>query len=284
MNRRAFLQSSLGIAAFGLSGNILRNIAVAAETKKIPIALQVYSVYNFAEKDLADTLQKIAQMGYQGVEFAGYYGHEAKDIRKMLDDNGLVAVSTHLGLDSLLGDTFQKTVEYNKILGNKNLVVAGGIDRACCSDTGNQMTAFLFNELSLKAEEFGMQIGFHAHGGDFVDVNGQTAWDLFFSRTRPEVIAQMDIGNCLAGGADPYASIEKFPNRGQLIHLKAHGPHGTVLGGQTDVVDWDRVFKLCETVAGTEWYIVEQESASEGLTSLDACNECMKNLRKMGKI
>ncbi|MDD3588482.1 MAG: hypothetical protein PHQ75_14975, partial [Thermoguttaceae bacterium] len=158
-----------------------------ATTKKLPIALQVYSVRDFAAKDLAGTLKKIAAMGYEGVEFAGYYNIPAADIRKMLDDCSLKCIGAHLGVKDLLADQFDKTVEFQKTLGNRTMVIAGGLAQAYATDAGNRMAAYLFDGFSLKAEKVGMRVGFHAHGGDFAMINGKTAWDLFFSRTRKEV-------------------------------------------------------------------------------------------------
>ena len=280
MNRRTFLQAGLGSLALGMAA--AGGPLFAAKGKKIPVALQVYSVRDDAKKDMAGTLKKIAKMGYKGVEFAGYYNNRASDIRKMLDDNQLVAISTHLGLPQLLGDEFEKTVEFEKTLGNSNLIVSGGIDKAYSTDAGNRITAYLFNEISLKAEKCGMKIGFHAHGGDFENINGKTAWDLFFSRTRKEIIAQMDIGNCLHGGGNAYESLAKFPGRGTLIHLKSFGNGPTLIASEGDKVDWKKIFNLCENVAGTQWYIVEQESYPGQQTPFAACEECLKNLAKYG--
>src|SRR6478672_11271622 len=91
----------------------------------IPIALQLYSVREDAASDLSGVLQRVAKMGYEGVEFAGYYGHSAQDVRRMLDDNGLKCCGGHLGLDTLLGDAQAATVEYQQALGNKFLIVPG---------------------------------------------------------------------------------------------------------------------------------------------------------------
>lgn len=291
MNRRSFLKSGLGAAAFSAfsafdSSNRDALFAAASE-KKIPIALQVYSVRDYAAKDLRATLKRIAEIGYKGVEFAGYYGNDAKSVRKWLDEAGLKAISTHLGVPALLEGQFDKTVEFEKTLGNNRLIVAGGLSASCATDAGNQMTAYLFNEIAAKARKVGMQIGFHAHFNDFTDVNGKTAWELFFSRTSEDIIAQMDVGNCMHGGADPYAEVEKFPNRGKLMHVKAEnekGKHGACVAGKGDIVDWKRMFNIAENVGGVEWYIVEQEDCREGSDIFDACAECYENLKKMGKV
>src|SRR5436190_16076578 len=91
--------------------------------KKIPWGLQLYSVRNECAKDLVGTVTAVAKMGYKGVEFAGYYGRDAKTLRKLLDDVGLKCCGTHTALDTLLGDTLAKTIEFNKTLGNTFLIV-----------------------------------------------------------------------------------------------------------------------------------------------------------------
>lgn len=280
LNRRHFLQAGAGATVAALGSSYLADIGRAAGAAKIPLALQIYSVRQTAAKDLPGVLKAVAKMGYQGVEFAGYYGWEAKEIRKMLDDNGIQAIGTHTQLNTLLGDAFQETVEYNKTLGNPNLIVPAGMKQAFESIGGIKMAAALFNELADKAEAVDMHVGYHAHGYDFQKIDGQTAWNRFFSLTEPEVIMQLDIGNCLGGGGDPYATLEKFPGRSKLVHLKEHGgPQGAVIG-EGDV-DWDRVFELCKTVGDTEWYIVEQERYPEGDDPMAAVRACIENIKKM---
>src|SRR5512146_2046333 len=88
------------VAGAGFAGVLL------AARKKIPIAVQVYSVRKVAEADLAGTVAGIAKIGYKGVEFAGYYNHEAKEIRKMLEGNGLKVAGTHTQWGWLQGDQF----------------------------------------------------------------------------------------------------------------------------------------------------------------------------------
>ncbi|MDO5309600.1 MAG: TIM barrel protein [Planctomycetia bacterium] len=291
MDRRTFLKSGLGAAAVGALGSVmdggLTSLFAEETKKKIPLALQVYSVREYASKDLRGTLQEIAKIGYKGVEFAGYYGHDAKDVRRWLDEAGLQAISTHLGVPALLEGQFEKTAEFEKTLGNKRLIVASGLSASCKTDAGNQMTAYLFNEIAYKASKVGMQIGFHAHYNDFSDVDGKTAWELFFSRTREDIIAQMDVGNCMHGGADPYDLVAKLPGRGKLMHVKAENEpdkHGAVVAGPGDIVDWKRMFDIAENIGGIEWYIIEQEDCREGSNLMEACAECFENMKKMGKV
>ena len=277
-SRRDVLKLGAGVATLWATGANLRSAETQPGKKKIPIGLQLYSVRGECEKDLPGVLQAVAKMGYEGVEFAGYYGRKADEMRKLLDDNGLKCCGTHIGLGTLTGDALKGTVEFNKTLGNPFLTVSsmpvpntvqGAID-----------VAKRFNEIAAKVKPERMRVGYHAHGGDFKKIDGQTFWDVFFSNTGPEVVMQLDIGNCIGGGGDPYAILKKFPGRSATIHLKEHGGKRGAPVGEGDV-KWNEIFQLCETPGGTDWYIVEQESYSGG--PLDSVKACIQNLRKMGK-
>ena len=276
-SRRDLLKFSAGAAAVWATGTTLR-ADEAKSDKKIPIGVQLYSVRDVCGKDVPGTLQAIAKMGYQGVDFAGYYGRSAKDLRKMLDDAGLIACGTHTGLDSISEKNLKNTVEFNQTLGNKYLIVPGGVNGKTADDIIK--IAKRFNEAAEKVKADGMQVGYHAHGGDFKKIDGETIWDIFFSHTNPEVVMQLDIGNSMGGGADPVAILKKFPGRATTVHLKEHGgPKGAAIGEGN--APWKEVFQLCETIGGTKWYIVEQE-AYQG-SSMDSIKKCVDNLRKMGK-
>lgn len=277
LSRRDWLKSASASAAVLAAGVRPAWAAPQAAAKKIPVGLQLYSVRDQAAKELPRVLAAVAEMGYVGVEFAGYYGHEAKELRKLLDQNGLKCCGSHLSLDVLKGDALKATVEFNQTIGNKYLIVAWmpGME----SVEKIRQTAGLFDQIAGAIREQGMRVGYHAHGGDFVKVDGQPAWDIFFSSTGPDVVMQLDIGNCLGGGGDPYATLKRFPGRSATVHLKEEGgPPEAVIGD--GVVKWDEVFTLCETIGGTEWYIVEHERAGD---SLENVKRCLANIRKMGR-
>ncbi|MHC4479997.1 MAG: sugar phosphate isomerase/epimerase family protein, partial [Planctomycetota bacterium] len=95
------------------------------------------------------------------------------------------------------------------------------------------------------------------------------------------VVMQLDTGNALQGGADPVSVLRRYPARARTVHLKEHSASGeAVLVGEGDVA-WDDVFDACESVGGTEWYIVEQESYPH--PPLQCVARCLEALRGMGK-
>jgi hypothetical protein len=153
--------------------------------KKIPVGLQLYSVRD-AEKDLPGVIKAVANMGYEGVEFAGYYNHKAPDFRKMLDDNGLVCCGTHTQYDTLKPDKFDETVAFNRTLGNKYIIVPWLDPNTNTTKEQWVKLAREFTDLSVKLKPHGMRIGYHSHGGDFKKIDGQTYWDILFTNARKD--------------------------------------------------------------------------------------------------
>ena len=159
------------------------------------IGLQLYSVRDDCAKDLPGVLKAVAKMGYTGVEFAGYYGRRAKELRQMLDEDGLKCYGTHIPPDTLLGDNLAKTIEFNQILGNKMLVVPWIPTERRNTKEKIIETAKLFSEIAAKLKPSGMTLGYHNHMDEFKPVGGEVPFDTFFSHTDKSVAIQFDTGN-----------------------------------------------------------------------------------------
>ena len=260
-----------------------------AEGERVPPGLRNGSASGYnstrfassARKDLPGVLEAVAKIGFEGVEFAGYHGRTAQELRTMLDANGLKCCGTHTGWNTLQGDELKKTVEYNKTIGNTFLICPSLPHDHVNSVEAIKATAKFFTDLAQKVKSDGLRAGYHAHGGDFQKFDGVTIWDLLFCNAGPEVCMQLDIGNCLDGGGDPYAILRKFPGRSATIHIKEFGgaPGAPIGEGK---VKWNEIFELCETTGNTEWYIVEHESDPK--TPMESVKRCFEGLRKMGKV
>ena len=103
------------------------------------------------------------------------------------------------------------------------------------------------------------------------------AWEILFSRTTPDVVMQLDTGNCVGGGGEPIAILKQFPHRATTMHLKEY-PEASFTA---DNRYWKEIFRLLETSHGTEWYIVEQ--GSEGGLGFEVPRKALEDLRRMGK-
>jgi sugar phosphate isomerase/epimerase len=282
VSRRDFLATTAAsIAAAGIMGSgCMKEQTKTSATHRgvIPVGLQVYSVRVAAEKDLAGTIAKVAKMGYQGVEFAGWYGHSAKDIRKILDDNHIVCCGSHTPWEDLSDAKLADTIAFNKTIGNKYLICPW-----LKPDEANAKQMWLtyakrFTELADKVRPQGMQVGYHNHAHDFAPVDGTTGWDLLASNTPKDVIMQFDTGNALDGGGDPLVYLKRYPGRATTIHIKEHSKtNPKALIGEGDI-NWAEVLRFCRT-GGTKWYIIEEEK--EGLEPLTAVDQSLKNFKKL---
>ena len=279
ITKREFLK--LGVTGFLTACTGCKSKKVKSK-KRIPVGVQLYSVRHECAKDLPGTIKAVAKMGYKGVEFAGYYGRDAKTLRKLLDDTGLVCCGTHTGIDTLLGEELPKTIEFNRTIGNKYLIVPGLPEKYRSSRKAWQETAKLFNELSDKVKPHGMQVGYHNHNIEFRPLDGEMPWDTFFGNTKKEVIMQFDTGNAMGGGGDPVVFLKRYPGRATTVHLKAFSKSkpNAIIGD--DELPWQEIFQICETIGQTKWYIVEYESdAYPPLVSIEKCLEAMRGWGKV---
>jgi len=279
MNQQQSRRDILRLASAGAAALALPNFVRADEpAKKIPIAVELYSVRTLMPKDFPGTIEALAKIGFKGVEFAGYHGWDQKphELRKLLDDNGLKCCGTHTHLPTLEGDNLKKTIELHQILGNKFLICPYMVAKDA---NGWLDLAKKFNDISARCKESGMSVGYHSHQHDFHKFDGKTAWEIFFDNTNADVVHQIDTGNCLQGGGDPLAMIKKYPGRTKTTHIKEFGgPAGAAIGEGT--MEWAPMFAAYESVGGTEWYIVEYEHTEKPLEKLQVC---LDNLHKMGR-
>jgi sugar phosphate isomerase/epimerase len=248
---------------------------------QIPVGVQLYSVRDDCARDLPGTLAQISKMGYAGVEFAGYYGYSAAELRRMLDDLGLKPSGSHIGIEQLVGDALPTTAEFHLALGNQYLIVPGLPEPYRNTPKAWLATAELFNAIAGRLQPYGLRVGYHNHDEEFHQLDGQVPFDLFFGHTNPDVIMQMDIHHVIHGGGDPLACLKRYPGRAVTLHMSDYlaGDKVVMLGnGQAP---WKEIFDLVDAQGQTAWYIVEQERYIG--SSFDSIAACLDGMRKMGK-
>lgn len=225
----------------------------------IQIGVQLYCVRRELANEMEGTLASLAQMGFEGVEFADYFGRSARELRTLLDGNSLKCCGTHILLDDMLGDNLKATVEFNQEIGNRYLIVRWLDEDRRNSEEAFDETIGSFNEIADHLESYGMRVGYHNHDYIFESFNGESLWNTLGDRTRSSVILQLDTGNAAMVGVDVYELLERNSGRAGTIHLKPYSSQNpdAVIG--EDDLDWKRIIELCETSAGTEWYIIEYE-------------------------
>lgn len=281
ISRRNFIASAAASAAALAQPKLLAK-------RRIPIALELFSLRNDATKDLPGTLAAIAKMGYEGIELAGEkgalrdgsaFGRNGKELRKMLDDAGLKVFSVHHMLPMLQGGEFEKTVEFNRTLGNRRVTLAW-LDPTKTIQPWYDY-ARQFNEIAAKLKKQKMQFAFHNHPFELDVVEGKRPWDVLFDNTTKDVGLQLHVAAFPAKGLDPAEYVRRYPGRVKSFHLNdyAEGKRGVLLGEGT--VDFKKLIEAGETVGGVEVYIIEQESYPQGMTPVESVRRCLENFRKI---
>lgn len=280
LSRRQFVKSSLVAAtAAGIAPQLW-----AAAGKKLPIAVQLYSVRDDCAKDFDAALAQLAKMGFEGVEFAGYhsYSGKPKELRKKLDELNLKVAATHIGTGTMRGDAFKQTVEFHQTIGCKFLIVPGDPDFT--NPEKSKTLAETFNQIAATLKPLGMSCGYHNHTGEFKKDGDKTFWDLFAERTSKDVILQQDCGWSVAAGQDPVVLMKRYPGRMKTTHFKP-----TVIGGDKtkkailgqDSVDWAAVLAGCIEFGGTEWITVEQETYPDGKSPMECTEMSLQGMKKI---
>ena len=256
---------------------------------RVPIGLQLYSVRNDLADDTRGTLEAVAKMGYEGVEFAGPPQNTAAELKAILDSVGLLCCGWHTPFALVQDDKLDETIEFNKAVGNRHVIVPGMPRELSRTRNDWLKLAAFFNELAAKLAAHGMDTGYHNHHTEFTPLDGEQPWDTFFGNTSQGVIMQLDMGNALRGGANLIDILDRYPDRAGTVHLKPYSVEAgkddpqagfrPIIGG--DSVPWDGISRVCETTGGREWYIVEYES--DAYPPLEAVGRCLKALKAMGK-
>jgi len=243
--------------------------------KKIPVAIQLYSLRDVIGDDVAGTLKRVAAMGYEGVEFAGYYDFSGGELRAMLDENGLKCAGSHVGLPSLEGDALEETVAINKAVGNDRLIIP------CASLDELDESIRRMNAAYAAVSGLGMRVGYHNHTQEFDTVAGVTKFDRIFSETPEDFLVQVDIGWATAARQDVPALLHKYASRIETVHVKEFNADDRMAVVGEGAVDWSVVMDQLEAETAVQWYIVEQEQFR--VEPMESAKGCIDNIRKIGR-
>lgn len=273
-------------------------------SKKLSIGYQVYSAREEAQKDLDQVLGQLAEMGYDGVEFAGFYEHSAKDVKAMLKKHGLAAASSHVPL-ALIEKDMEGVLDYHEEIGCKHIAVPYLDDKTRPGAPGfakTLQTIYTFGRMCKKRD---IPLMYHNHDFEFIALSGQTALDFLFDAIPAELL-KTEIDTCWVkyAGAEPAAYVRKYAGRCPVVHLKDYvgvrgdRPPYALIGidsapGKDEGSETPFMFKPlgygCQNVAelvdaaeesGAKWVIVEQDESPER-PPLEAAKMSLETLKKI---
>jgi sugar phosphate isomerase/epimerase len=273
LTRRSFL---------ALSAALPWALKAGAASTSIPVGLELYSVRNALKQDSEGTVRAVAKMGYQCVEFYAPYFEwtesRAKEMRKLLDDLGIRCYSTHNDAAYFRSGRIQHARDLNLILGTKYMVWAYSEPKS--SIDGWKAVAEELNSAADQLAPSGLTPGYHNHDAEWKPVQGVRPMEILAKNTKPQIMLQLDVGTCLAAGADPVAWIRSNPGRIHSLHVKDWSSDAAkgyqVLFGE-GVAKWKEIFAAAESVGGAEYYLIEQEGSRYG--ELETARRCLETYR-----
>jgi sugar phosphate isomerase/epimerase len=274
MDRREFVAAG----AYGFA-SLLAGSSVASPAPLIPtIGLQLYTVRDLARADLDRTLGKVAAAGYREVEFAGYHGHSAKEVRAMLDKHGLTAPAAHVGASDLERD-LAATLDNAEAVGHA-YVILSWIDEKDRTDAGYRRVAKLVNEAASRSRSRGIRIGYHNNKYEFVPLaGGLTGYEVLLAECPAESLdLEMDIFWMRAAGQNPLSWFSRASGRYRLVHVKDMGPAGEMLDVGKGVIDWRTTLTAAKN-AGVTHFFVEHDEPGDAMRSIATSFRSLSRLR-----
>lgn len=274
--------------------------------KDFKVGLQLYSIRDEMEKDMDATLKAVKEMGYDYVEFAGFYNHSAEDVKAILDKYELNAISVHQGADPYF-EKGQEAIDYLKTVGVKYCAIPWyDKEKLKGGEVWNETVA-KFTEFGKALKENGIQLMYHNHDFEFEKFEDKFLLDWLYEEIPADILMpQIDTCWVHYAGCNPAEYISKYNGRMKVLHLKdfvcknlGGGPVYALIddkGGdakgatQEDngfefrpvgygIQDFPAILDAAEK-AGVEYVIVEQDGHPERSSMEDAkiAREYLKSL------
>ncbi len=253
-------------------------------SEPIPAAIQLYTVRDAMEKDFEGALEKLAEMGYSGIEFCNLYGRSPEKVRGLMDRLGLASAGFHSGFSA--DDPTGKVAEMIDIsgaLGGKWVTVPMLPETMRESAESYANAAAALNEIGAMFAAAGIRLGYHNHASEFEPLGETRGMQILLDRTDPKVVDfQFDTYWVARGGWNVAETIRKYADRVQLVHIKdgtlaGDDPHDTEVGNGE--LDFGPIFEA-SVAAGAKWAIVEQDHPEGG--SLKAAAKSLAFLKGAG--
>lgn len=294
--------------------------ASTAQSERLPnagISVQLWSVKEEVTADFEGTLEQLAAMGFDAVEFAGVFGSyqdKPEALNDYLNGLGLEASSAHVGVEQLQPETIDQTIDFYQKLGADLLIVP--LDPRAWDPEQIDALAQDLNWASERLASEGMKVGYHNHHLEFRPYKETSFWEYLVESTHPQVVMQLDLAWVVFANKDPAALIRQYGERIQTSHIKAQvtqisdideerwqaangewraefdlgfarqqaitdqgGALQPVIG--QDIIDWPEIIAAFEETDSLEWLVIEQEVYPDAEARLSTVKASKEGLMKL---
>jgi sugar phosphate isomerase/epimerase len=221
------------------------------------VALQLYTVRDETKRDFVGTLRRVAQIGYTGVEFAGYGNLTPQEMVALLAETELTAVGTHLSLDALQDAQLDTSIRYCLDIGCPYIVLPS-LPNELRTREGMQALAPRLNAIGQRCQEDGITFAYHNHSFEFARVDGVYLLDYLLQATDPSLVkSELDVYWAAYAGVDPVQYLQTHADRVVLIHLKDMAADRSMTEVGKGILDLPQIRAFAQ--AHGLWEIVEQD-------------------------
>ena len=244
-----------------------------------PLGVQLYTLRSEMEGRVEQTLERVAAIGYQEVEFVRflYFDHSPAEIREMLARTGLRAPASHIPL-AFETDAWARILDEANEAGHEYVVVAS-IPASMRTDLdGWRRTAEAMTGAGERARAAGLQFAYHNHDYEFVEMEGRVPFDVFCEESDPDLVQiELDLYWIIHGGGDPVAFFNRWPGRVPLVHVKDRTAAGEMADVGAGVIDWVELFQYIDH-AGMKHFLVEHDQPDGPFRSIEASYRYLSGL------
>jgi sugar phosphate isomerase/epimerase len=241
--------------------------------------LQLYTVRDLMAENVTKTLKMVAKVGYQELEFAGYFEHKPKDLRAMLDGEGLTAPSCHLPIEAFDNGT-DAIIEAALTMGHHYVVIPYLTEqqRGTSIDTYQKLAA-RFNQIGEALHKAGLKFAYHNHDFEFQLTDKQVPYDVLLAQTDPRYVTmELDLFWTIKAKRDPLAYFAKHPGRFPLWHVKDMDRAGNFADVGKGIIDFKAIFAKAD-VAGLQHPFIEHDAAKDPVATITQGFTTLKSLR-----
>jgi sugar phosphate isomerase/epimerase len=274
ISRRNFLKRTAGAGFAGLAvlGTGCSDAAMQAGTavgsRRLPaIGLQLYTVRNLLREDFEGTMEQVAAVGYDQVEFAGYYDRSPDQVRTLINRLNLDPVATHVGYNQVR-DNLDEVLATSQTIGIKTIVVPSLPGDIRQYIDGYRTVAEVLNAAGARSREMGIGMGYHNHAFEFDPIDGQIPYDVLLNETDPDLVTmEVDLFWMVRGGHDPLDYFARYPGRFGLSHVKDMTADGDMVAVGEGQMDFAAIFAQSDQ-SGMQYYIVEHDNPDDPMVSI----------------
>ncbi|MEP7325241.1 MAG: sugar phosphate isomerase/epimerase [Gemmatimonadota bacterium] len=278
IDRRDFLKSSAALlAAAQLPRPVTSLLGGSANLDKIGV--QLYTLRHEMERDFEATLRRVAEVGFQEVEFAGYFGHTPKQVHDLLAELKLNSPSAHMPYESL-ETNWQEILDQAREIGHQYALIAWTPEEERKTLDDWKRIADKFNRAGEAARRAGLKFGYHNHNFEFTPIDGKVPFDVLLAETDPALVKiEMDLYWITLAGGDPLVYFRQQPGRFPLVHVKdmKKGPPPRMVDVGAGDINFKAIFARHEQ-AGIQHYFVEHDEPADPWASIAASYRYLRGL------